>query len=1294
MSRALLHRAPSHQPPPPPASKSRSRGGCDNDGMSLLDDVCRVSPMGSAGRRATLFGEEGEEEERAADGLRSLKLRSYDRTAAPSDIATTLHAAVHSPLDLEGQSERTSRKLVYSASAVLASPFDAPAQVSKGVALTVNNAWCPSVGGCNNDEDDNTSSPQLHRDGLVHEGSNKHNVMRVHPCRMAPLVPLTSTEDAGGPPECTVQAVDNGKAQANAEGSSRGSMIADPLHAQKPGNPSTDVAPPSPLPMPPTPHSDLNRADAAMESAMVEMAARLRSRDASGRYINGGGATDERSSGAVVSKGSSPVVPHSLSSSSSSFPFYEEPEHKSCASVLSETPDEPHLMHAPGVADDALIDHSKEAEHGGEDSADLVNSTRDVDVASAADDAMFPRRTQRKNSSVTEEAVEGSSNTPAYTFFTSQLPPPVDRRARISELAKALREGEARLTLIPSLQPPSNAVEGGGEGVMGDSPGRTTPSPPPPPPRRGAPLASPPAFRDSPFSLVEAEILHPPPAITVQHATSLLSSPQKVLPKVLQTEAAGDAAVTADIHTCHNSAITAMTGLVASVEEQATSYLQAGQTTPWGVRTATAGDISELGFSSVLLTESASHHRRPPPRVLCPPTPSPSKSRSDEDEEMLMQQTHNDGAAGGCEQQDGLTAPEREECPSSENNEAGKDDAMPVVVPRAACNATILAGLAHPFSEDNNCASYPVALQPERFSSSVPAKAGTEVLEDGGDSTVSVLIVSSDEKEGLHSYPLACRQLDASACAADDDVSAPLSPTWGEGPPFPSQRRLLVGEEEILSRALVRTTMFHRTDDEVQQSNALANVHHAAAALNVPAAVAADATGGTVLAQDTPVVRHSLSGLACKEDEDSVESRQPSRAARASPRPHSVSQRTLSYLKVRRSSADAAAFLRETWSSVDELEEMQDKEDSINRKLPLPILSASEGSHHRQRSNSVASSMSSPMPVPPASDRGVSKEGVEEDEDSEAHLMYSTSGAARGAAIAAGCSTSQSKTLSGSLFDDDGEGEDDGDQTPIGAVLQRVEGNNAVLRLELAAVADRAATAEDALRTRNEECTELHALVDRLQAEVTAMREAATSSAVACLSDTVGLAPKLVRVDAEVQATEKFMEEQSCSSLVSTSQDQPCDAGGRGDDARISSDEWRRRHDTVAKELAEVKSSMAEQLSVLDRLGLCPPFTEEVISAVQRRLRHVKVVNPSMKTAEAMTRSKNLTDINFSSAGVAPPMNMRLEKNRSVLSLLKQRRHRRDGSAQKLLMPLAGTAKSRSGSAHSSASAKENLPSL
>ena len=83
--------------------------------------------------------------------------------------------------------------------------------------------------------------------------------------------------------------------------------------------------------------------------------------------------------------------------------------------------------------------------------------------------------------------------------------------------------------------------------------------------------------------------------------------------------------------------------------------------------------------------------------------------------------------------------------------------------------------------------------------------------------------------------------------------------------------------------------------------------------------------------------------------------------------------------------------------------------------------------------------------------------------------------------------TWQSEASSDGLFDDE---EDDGDaHTSMEEMLQRAEGKTAVLRLELAAATDRATTAEDALRVKEEECTELHALVDRLQAELAAACE-------------------------------------------------------------------------------------------------------------------------------------------------------------------------------------------------------------
>lgn len=270
--------------------------------------------------------------------------------------------------------------------------------------------------------------------------------------------------------------------------------------------------------------------------------------------------------------------------------------------------------------------------------------------------------------------------------------------------------------------------------------------------------------------------------------------------------------------------------------------------------------------------------------------------------------------------------------------------------------------------------------------------------------------------------------------------------------------------------------------------------------------------------------------------------------------------------------------------------------------------------------------------------------------------------------------TWQSEASSDGLFDDE---EDDGDaHTSMEEMLQRAEGKTAVLRLELAAATDRATTAEDALRVKEEECTELHALVDRLQAELAAACEsgraaAAAAAAMADATATPATPPWPLRVDAEVQAAVRLPAPRmspAVDSPAATRAEAVTPQGTSADETNTAAEkEWRRRYDTVALELAAVKTSTAEQLAVLDRLGLRPPFTEDVICAAQRRLRRVRVANapaplPARKTGDAAESSN-------SPAVTGVGVKMRVGEKKSILALLAQRKQQQQAAATQKAVP-------------------------
>ncbi|KAG5488614.1 hypothetical protein JIQ42_00225 [Leishmania sp. Namibia] len=301
------------------------------------------------------------------------------------------------------------------------------------------------------------------------------------------------------------------------------------------------------------------------------------------------------------------------------------------------------------------------------------------------------------------------------------------------------------------------------------------------------------------------------------------------------------------------------------------------------------------------------------------------------------------------------------------------------------------------------------------------------------------------------------------------------------------------------------------------------------------------------------------------------------------------------------------------------------------RKSPLPV--AAEGEEHLHVQRTLLSfSAASPSPIRPPIRRASSQEWLlgeapalllcgsgdvggchhhgseSSDEDDEAHLRYDaeTFAAAEPTVAAATCPTCQRETLSGVY--DDGSDERDDDRkdtavrTSVAEALHLAESKCAVLRVELTSATERAAVAEATARARESECAELHALVSRMQAELAAVQAAAE------------WATTKKRVDAEAQTAACTDSVGGVAAPALSSPNLPKRLANttpsRQDGTELAEGAvWRHRHDIVAQELVTLKAHMAEQLAVLDRLGMQPPFSEERVCAAERRLRHVRVAH-------------------------------------------------------------------------------------
>ncbi|GET93285.1 hypothetical protein, conserved [Leishmania tarentolae] len=298
------------------------------------------------------------------------------------------------------------------------------------------------------------------------------------------------------------------------------------------------------------------------------------------------------------------------------------------------------------------------------------------------------------------------------------------------------------------------------------------------------------------------------------------------------------------------------------------------------------------------------------------------------------------------------------------------------------------------------------------------------------------------------------------------------------------------------------------------------------------------------------------------------------------------------------------------------------------------------------------------------------------DEYDEAPLCCDASdlSAAEPAGAVANCPTRQSNSPDGLCVDDDAVGDSDGSredtegQTRVKEALDCAEAKCALLRLETASATERAAAAVARAQVREQECAELHALVSHMQAQLAAAQAVLESKT------------ETLRADAGVQvgSCADYLDHigSSASSLPKSRNRLNTRPSSMPKDTALEEGTvWRRRHDILAQELTTLKGRMAEQLAVLDRLGMQPPFSEELVCAAERRLRHVKVARTSgavmeisqpdariSETSHTLARS-TCVDSAAATAATTAATTKRIQvrignKISAILSKRKQNRHR------------------------------------
>ncbi|KAG5489360.1 hypothetical protein GH5_00228 [Leishmania sp. Ghana 2012 LV757] len=1202
--------------------KAKADANCNRSSTSLIpnDD----SDMVAFGHRdisiATRYriGSGGENKgRRSGDTLSSSRRRPDHHSTVAAANQRTRHATQKDP------PPRTSRKLVYSASGTMLSSTAAHDKVvASDSAETL--ATTPTISDSVHDgEDGNAAALIVKRsvDAAVPRGTlvipsvAASDILDAPPSVRSYSAALPS---CSAPPTLSPRDVDTSLSLSTAHAKTT-SLTG--FAAQKPGETATmQEACRSAPPLCARSRFEVECTDAGVESAMREMAERLQRHSYHGVAV----ATSPMSDGGVASRGSTPSFRRN------------ESENRE------------------GARDNRMESHHTPSAFPFSAPRNSTDDPADADTKSAReDDLLVGQRFRKPTTCVAESfdvqhgghALRKEAAAPAsagYELFYSPLSPPEDRRAHVYELAKALCEdgfhatfprcSEGLLTSPAAEEHPRDGVED------------------------VAPLCI--SYATGDTSLFVSE------AILVSDDVATLSSKNTPLPPLHgealaphQQELTGAGLQVSYSNSGPGGRAEELRGC-SELSGAPLLQFSAAEGMPRASPAEGVSAAAELIWESSATpsrTPCSSRRQRPPPRMLCPPTPSPSPSPP---RTIAMDAVF--ATAANVE--------EREEMDADAKRQ-GFPEVAPGTEPQIwpqVCRATALprqpalglcAGRVHVEAADEgprmattaaaDATTSSLCQSPLRPSSSVPAApADTAVSASALAAHIAASAgVHCDAKVGFISRSSSCHER-----AVEENDGA-----WRELPGEVKNKEGALAEPRCASsepsqprlnecgHTFARSAF--RADSAPQQVGAAAVER--AGSVGCKGVTSCTASRGSTSPRNAavipavPLAQHSSPG------DDS-----PTLPVNATSFTHGelnvggMSPRLVPLEGCRgacwsSSNSNAARGYTEVESTVDGVDDsaggvvrgqfISPRQPDSARKSPLPVGAEGEEHLHVQRTL-LSSSATSPSPIRPPIRRASSQEwllgeapalllcgsgdvggchhhGSEgSDEDDEAHLRYDaeTFAAAEPTVAAATCPTCQRETLSGVYDDGSDEHNDDGkdtaERTSVAEALHLAESNCAVLRVELTSATERAAVAEATARARESECAELHALVSRMQAELAAVQAAAewatTKKRVDAEAQTAACTDSVVGVAAPALSSSN-----SPKRLANTTQ-------SRQDGTELAEGAvWRHRHDIVAQELVTLKDRMAEQLAVLDRLGMQPPFSEERVCAAERRLRHVRVAH-------------------------------------------------------------------------------------
>ncbi|CBZ26063.1 conserved hypothetical protein [Leishmania mexicana MHOM/GT/2001/U1103] len=1150
---------------------------------------------------------------------------------------------------------RTNRKLVYSNSATMLSPTVVDDDVEgSDTAVTPVTARTKS-GGVHDEQDGVAAAPIMKR---LEGAAASHDTLSP-PCLAASDVngasPSAHWTSSALPCHNALPAPSAVEAATSPSSSSAAHAKTAPLRgpiAQGSGETADLQDAHRRLPPSASAPSEVERVDAEIESAMLEMEKRLQRHG----HHSGAATTGANSDGCVASHSRTPSWRRSEG---------ENPKRTESNRMENQRA---HSSSSFSATHDAAVDAAD---------ADSVKSAHEEDwlarqrckQARVCDAERF--NTHRSGCALGRGAPARASA--AYMFFSRQLRPQEDRRGRIYELAKALG-GDGSYA----------AFRGPGGGLLAsplaDEQSRDSVE-------GAAPLCIPCAAGDTLVSLGDAVAssadmaMFSPQSMPVSPVQGAVFAPHQneFTAAGLQVyySGCGLSSGAREPRRCpHLSSPTLLDSLV--VEGMSSAATAEGVSTAVAAAAVLTVNASETSSC----TPFTAHRPRPPPRMLCPPTPSPSPSPSrsiamdpalaaaanaeegKEPDAGVMEASFFSEVAPDAEPQ--LQSQARnanalpgqsllEPCTANLGVEAV--NTMPLEATTAVANSATSSPRQMPLRPSSSALVVPADTVAPAAASAVATAAAADVDSDAG---VSVIGSSSSfrkrvvegnggsdtglqgelaNREGALTEPRAAA--DTSVPVGDADGPLSLSPRCASSEPSKPQ---LHGGHTFASSA-------YRADSAPQHVGVVARNSASCVGCGQAASFAAShrsiSPPSAAVTAAVPLMPHDGAG------EDS-----PILPICATSFPHSG--QSTGRMSLPPSQRDGCCGAFSSWSTssaacegtegdntVDVANDATDdvvqghactiRQSAITRKSLSTAVA--EGEEHPQvQMRLLSSSAASPSPIRPPTDGASDKERLHDelptldfcaggggevgdcqhddadssDEYDESHLCCDgTSSPAEPTAAAATCKTRQRDTLEGLHLDvDDDDGEDTEGQTWAEEAVRRSEGKCAVLRLELTCATERAVAAEAKAQVRERECAELHALVSRMQAQLAAARKATE------------LATSKTRADAEVQVSVSTASLDDMAAPAFSSRNSPNRLGTtpssmRKDTALAEGTVWRRRHDIVAQELATLKGSMAEQLAVLDRLGMLPPFSEERVCAAERRLRHVKVAHAPGTTMKA-----------------------------------------------------------------------------